>query len=312
MRKKKSEETLGRGKQHQTNRSKLRSKQKKANDDLAKREASLAKKTNREFKRTRKRVSDRISSYYSKYGVDGKIPYQKMMEKMTNEELSDLINQRNNWRAKYPSQAARVPSTTVPNKLDGLAEEIKMDLLELAPSEENRVREHLEKLAERAVGDWRQTLDIFSDEWRTNQITSITENRWTAGTNFSEKIWNNQERLANTLNRELKEALIRGDDFSKVEKMLVKRFNVGAKQAHRLVFTEGSYVQNEAKARVMESLTEKYMIETMNDSKVCETCRHLNGEVFNFSEREPGENFPPFHPSCRCSITFPDDEIEEL
>ena len=45
----------------------------------------------------------------------------------------------------------------------------------------------------------------------------------------------------------------------------------------------------------------QYEYSPILDSKTCEICRALNGKVFEISERQPGVNFPPMHPWCRCT-----------
>jgi NAD+--asparagine ADP-ribosyltransferase len=38
------------------------------------------------------------------------------------------------------------------------------------------------------------------------------------------------------------------------------------------------------------------------ESNACDICLPLNGEVFELKKLKPGENSPPLHPNCRCSI----------
>lgn len=56
---------------------------------------------------------------------------------------------------------------------------------------------------------------------------------------------------------------------------------------------------------------EKYRLSTVGDGKVCSICRGVAREVFNISDRQPGVNFPPMHPWCRCSFTIEVDDWDK-
>ena len=52
----------------------------------------------------------------------------------------------------------------------------------------------------------------------------------------------------------------------------------------------------------------QYEYSPILDSKTCEICWSLNGKVFEISERQPGVNFSPMHPWCRCTwLPYVDD-----
>jgi SPP1 gp7 family putative phage head morphogenesis protein len=36
--------------------------------------------------------------------------------------------------------------------------------------------------------------------------------------------------------------------------------------------------------------------------RTCPTCENLNGQVFNMNELQVGNNQPPIHPDCRCTL----------
>jgi len=51
-----------------------------------------------------------------------------------------------------------------------------------------------------------------------------------------------------------------------------------------------------------------------NTDSSCEICMNLDGQVFDIDDAETGENLPPLHPNCRCSITAhpPLSELPEV
>ena len=50
-----------------------------------------------------------------------------------------------------------------------------------------------------------------------------------------------------------------------------------------------------------EDGVEKYEILATLDSKTCEICGELDGNVYEVGEEITGVNMPPFHPLCRCT-----------
>lgn len=48
--------------------------------------------------------------------------------------------------------------------------------------------------------------------------------------------------------------------------------------------------------------------------RTCDVCGGLDGRRFKLSEKQPGVNFPPLHPNCRCTTVAvdPDDDLEDV
>ena len=97
------------------------------------------------------------------------------------------------------------------------------------------------------------------------------------------------------------QAFARGDAYRRIAQDLQRRFGTNYTNAYRLVFTEGTYVMAESSIKPFEEDFEQYEYSPILDGKTCPICRALVGKVFLISERQPGVNFPPMHPWCRCS-----------
>lgn len=295
----------------------MKKKQKQFNNWLSKKEKRLFNQTVKQYNRQARKSSDKIANMVLRYGKDNKISYQKLMEKLSPAEARILTDEMNQFLLKNPSRAEIIAlSKNVNNlsKLEGLQQSLKLSTLDIGSDEYIRFKNHLESIANHSFDSWSvyAKVKILDPNYRANQISQIVNERWYQNMNFSDRIWKNKERLADTLNNEVKNAFIRGDDYDKISKMIEKRFNVGAKDARRLVYTEGSRVMNESKARVFEILTDVYIYSTVGDNRVCGECEDLDGLTFKFSEREAGVNFPPMHPSCRCSFDIDQQRGEVL
>ena len=143
----------------------------------------------------------------------------------------------------------------------------------------------------------------------------VIGNPWCNGKDFSERIWANREALAQTLQNEIANGLIRGEDYKTMSRILQQKFeNTSQKQAERLVFTEDTYLSNEAKIRPFErnAAYTHYEYLCVEDHRTCETCRALSGQTFEISKRNAGLNFPPMHPWCRCTVMPVVEDLEMI
>lgn len=107
------------------------------------------------------------------------------------------------------------------------------------------------------------------------------------------------------VNKDVKQALIKGEHIDDVITQLYKRFGTIEKVTKRLVITESSAMTTLARKSIFKSLgASKYRYYTQRDERVCEECGPMNGKIFPMSAYEIGVTAPPIHPSCRC-MTIP-------
>jgi SPP1 gp7 family putative phage head morphogenesis protein len=133
------------------------------------------------------------------------------------------------------------------------------------------------------------------------------------GKNFSQRIWGNTEKLAQTLNDMLIECVQTGRSTSDLRELLQNRFNVSYNSAKTLVRTETAHIQTQAAAQRYQDYGLKYYEFLADpDERTCDKCGALDGKKFLYSEMVPGKNAPPMHPNDRCTIIpVIDNESEE-
>lgn len=137
-------------------------------------------------------------------------------------------------------------------------------------------------------------------------IDTALSNPWASdGKIFSERIWQNQNRLINTLRYELSQSLILQEGGAPLIGRIQKRFKVSFNNARRLVETETAFVQEQAFIDSMKTLNVKqYQIIATLDSRTSPICRKLDLEIFDMKDAKVGVTTPPFHVYCR-STTVP-------
>lgn len=134
-----------------------------------------------------------------------------------------------------------------------------------------------------------------------------------SGRNYSARIWRNTDQLAQMLEDEIEAAFLSGKSVRRMANVIMDRFGVGYRAAECLMRTETSYVQNQTAAKSYEDAgCTEYEILTASDRRTCSRCAAQNGRRYLFTEMQAGENAPPFHPNCRCTILPVVGEEERL
>lgn len=135
------------------------------------------------------------------------------------------------------------------------------------------------------------------------------------GRNYSERIWNNTQKLSETLKDEVLQAVLTGKKEKDVTDELINRFNVGEFESKRLIRTETAHINNEMEALSYEEADiEKYRFVAVLDTRTSHICREHDYKVYKVSERQVGVNYPPLHPFCRSTTiaVFDDEDLTEL
>ena len=134
-----------------------------------------------------------------------------------------------------------------------------------------------------------------------------------SGRNYSARIWRNTDHLAQMLEDEIEAAFLSGKSVRRMANVIMDRFGVGYRAAECLMRTETSYVQNQTAAQsYRDAGCTDYEILTASDRRTCSRCAAQNGKRYLFTEMQAGENAPPFHPNCRCTILPVVGEEERL
>lgn len=292
-------------------------RQQQLNKQLEKDEEKLKKRLSSYFDAEYRKLDKQIAAYYKQYGTDNVIQYRRLMETLSEEDKRLLMEQMDEFAKKYPQYASLMPvreSIYRLNRLEGLQYSVRMQQLEIGAVENEQITAHLNRNAERGVNAAAESMGFGKNFYANNpDISKLFVNvPWSNGENFSQKIWNNTTKLANYLNSDIAQGIARGDSYERLTRRLRERFSsVSRNDAYRLIYTEGTYVMAEATMQPFTEDFEKYRLSTVGDGKVCSICRGVAREVFNISDRQPGVNFPPLHPWCRCTFTIEVDDWDK-
>ena len=147
----------------------------------------------------------------------------------------------------------------------------------------------------------------------TKTIDKVINKPWAVdGSNFSDRIWKDKQKLVSELDSTLTQNIVLGEDPQKAIDKISKRLGVSKNNAGKLVMTEEAFFSSAGQQDCFKELdVEQYEIVATLDGKTSEICRSMDGKVFKMSEWKVGVTAPPFHPWCRTT-TIPhfDDEFD--
>lgn len=145
-----------------------------------------------------------------------------------------------------------------------------------------------------------------------DKIKTVLDKPW-SGANFSQRLWSNTDKLAQTVKQEIVNGMIQGINLKTMTKRVSERFETAKKNdVERLLRTEVNYTLNQATLDgYKEAGIEKYEFSATLDSRTSQICSELHGEIFEIKKIAVGLNYPPMHPRCR-STTIPIIDYESL
>lgn len=204
----------------------------------------------------------------------------------------------------------------------GLFEQIGEQIKALGQKEQITFRQGLSNIYTdqflRQVYDLGQSITVKANFNRLNPalIQKTLDYPW-SGAMFSDRLWQDKERLGRNLRVGLTQSMILGEGIPQITDRINKGIDTARYNAERVARTETKRVTYCAhddiyKDTSVEEL--KYRCANGGDSRTCQYCRADNGKVFKRGE----EPTLPRHPNCRCvyipvvSDTFEDNELNEL
>ena len=287
---------------------------------LSKDEKQLFSELSKYYEQEYAALDKEIAAYYAKYGEENVIAFRTLLLELPDADKQLLLQNMDEFAKQYPEFAELLPvreSIYKLNRLEGLQTSSVLQQLKIGAIEQTKFREHFEKQVLKYANYAAEKLGFGTNFYRidSEMLQVVIGNPWCNGKDFSERIWANREALAQTLQNEIANGLIRGEDYRTMSRILQQKFeNTSQKQAERLVFTEDTYLSNEAKIRPFErnAAYTHYEYLCVEDHRTCETCRALSGQTFKISKRNAGLNFPPMHPWCRCTVMPVVEDLETI
>ena len=264
-----------------------------------------------------KDIEKDIFALFGRYATENNLTYEEAIRLLTSDEYRDFkmdvgsyIKTINNEsvdekaREKLELEYNTLAMKTRISRLEELTYRVNKNLDTLFFVTHRAVKELLEKSVTKS---YNSAHTLKRDPLlRDKKLYKILEQPW-SGANYSANIWNNRDKLAGIAQNEITKGIYQGKSAKKISKNISDRLDASMKDIERVVRTESKHARNEASAQAYIDMGyEWYMFSSHTEGKsserTCERCREINEEKYRFDKRVVGENFPPLHPNCRCTI----------
>lgn len=214
--------------------------------------------------------------------------YKNLLEVINNNITDERIKKKLLAKYNAPAYSYRI------SRYEALQQNIDIELKKLANIEQQiteiRYVDTIRKSYYKNIYDVQKGTGLgFSFAQIDNKTINLMLNEnWTNNANFSQRIWNNSEKLGYYLRTQLTADTMSGKSIQKISKELSEYMNVGLYNATTLVRTEVNHFANEAEMLAYEELDiEKYRFIATLDNVTCSHCAELDNKVFKVKDRKP-------------------------
>nr|DAY05410.1 MAG TPA: minor capsid protein [Caudoviricetes sp.] len=277
------------------------------------------------LEKAKQNINKELSRIGTTYMKDNNLSYHDALKLLKSDEykvwkkdLHDYMKEYNKLLKTAPLEAKKLyleietlSAKSRMSHLDSLRAQVDMEMVKLIFGVEDSAKNALTSVYRDTFIEVTKDLGINAIVSR-DKIKTVLDRPW-SGANFSQRIWSNTDKLAQTVKQEIVNGMIQGINLQTMAKRVSERFETAKKNdVERLLRTEVNYTLNQATLDgYKEAGIEKYEFSATLDSRTSQICSELHGEVFEIKKIAVGLNYPPMHPRCR-STTIPIIDYESL
>lgn len=272
-----------------------------------KEEEEYVKEINRIYDRMMVQITKEINDFYVRYAKKEGISISEARKRVKKLDINAYAEKAKKYvKEKDFSDEAneemRLYNLTMKvNRLELLKAQIGLELVDNF----NDLQKYFdEKLTKRTLDEFKRQAGILGKTLLDNEKAAhAVVNASFHNATFSDRIWLYQGLLKNDLYKLLQTGIVQGKNPRVLAADLVKKFDVSRYNAERLMRTELARVQTEAQKQSFErNGYDEYEYIACGKSDVCDICKALDGKHFKVKDMMVGENAPPMHPMCHCSV----------
>ena len=255
------------------------------------------------YNKSKDNIQKEIQKIFGKYVVNGKLTFKEAKELLNTRETKEFydnllkqinsiddVDVRRKLLAKYnaPAYAYRI------SRYQALQENIDIELKKLVQEECVISKKHYVDIINegyyRSIFNVQKGIGIgFNFSQLDNRtINLILNENWYKSENFSQRIWKNNNKLADYLKSNFLADNIAGKSIQRMASALDDAMNIGKYNAVRLLRTETNHFANEAEMLSYEELDiEKYRFIATLDNVTCKHCAELDNKIFYLKDKQP-------------------------
>lgn len=279
-----------------------------------------------QFRRAQANIDKEIGKWYAKMADANGISYEAAQELLRRNELEEFhwsveeyikkgeaSNYTDQWKVQLQNASAKVHISRLEAMKLQMQQECELLYGNLHDGLDEKLKEIYTEAYYRTAFEIQRGIGVgyAFNRLDTRRIEEAMDTAWAMdGRNFSDRLWQDKEKLVRELNAVLTQGIIMGGDFSRLIERLAKRLNVSKHNAGRLIMTEAAAIHARSQERCYKELDVKeFEFLATLDNKTSEICQQMDGMHFPMDQYEIGVTAPPLHPWCRsCTIPYFEDD----
>lgn len=231
---------------------------------------------------------------------------QHLLNTISYDKYKDLLQIYNTTKDKrVKSEAKRLIKENSAayriQRKEALSKAVELEKLRQVDTQLNLGGKHLKNVYSSVLND------LGGAKVSKKYLNEVLNHDW-AGSNFSKRVWKNQEALSEKIQSNLLESFSSGKSNKQIATELSELTDLGRHAANRLIRTETSYMVNSA---ALESSKQRGIkakkFQANLDKRTSKICREHNQKIIPIDKIKIGVNAPPLHPYCR---SFMSDMLE--
>lgn len=283
------------------------------------------------YKETLEQIKKDIAYWYLRFAKKNRVTYAEAQRILNANELeefhwtvqkyirygqSEILSDA--WRKELENASIRVHITRLESLQLQLKNHIETEYAQRITDITNLLKSGLEEDIYRNAYEIEKGLNIGVDlhKYNESEIDDMLKKPWCSdGKVFSERLWGRKQQLvADLVEKDLPQALIRGESSDKIIDRWVEKLDADRKAVARVVQTERAYVNSRAALESYKKLgVKKYQILATLDTRTSNICRSMDLKVFDIKDYKIGVTANPFHCHCRTTTSpyfdnFTEDE----
>ena len=280
-----------------------------------------------EYERAISRLNKDIEVWYNRIAKNNDVSLAEAKKMLNDKELKEFKwtldeyikhGKENgidkNWNKELENASARVHI----ERLEAMKLQVRGEIEKLYNGRESGFESYLKNLYKdqynRTAFQIAKGTGVGTNIYSLNDklVNTVIKKPWAPdGKNFSDRIWEDKDKLINTLHTEMTQAFIRGDSLEKLADKIAEKMKVSKANASRLVYTESAAYSSRARLKSYQDLgVEKYEIVATLDNRTSDICQDMDGKVFDLKDYEVGVTANPFHVRCRTTTAPYFDDMD--
>ena len=271
------------------------------------------------YQQTKAAIEEQLRVFYTLYAGDKKLTYSEAVKKLSANELDSFKKALTNYKKTLSNYNNRTTESLMRSierdlnkvnvtRLEAIQKQLTYEIENLKAYQEDKTSKLLRTGYE---DNYYRTL--FNTHQRAGYAASFTVLNTKAidravnakfdGSSFSDRIWQEKDKLIINLNNILAQNIARGSGLNSIVQSILKVTNATYYNASRLARSELNRVCGLANydAYQESDLVEEYEFVAVLDNRTSDICADMDGKRFPKKEYAPGVNAPPMHPNCRST-----------